>query len=187
MVYLCENKRKERMPVDVMEHTACFTGHRPREVMAFQPLDARCERLTEAFDREVQRLVEQHHVEMFLCGMADGFDLFAAQRLLWLQRMDRIPQSVFLIAVQPYPDHIRSMSRKRWTEAYQEVLFCAQDALVVSSEYGPDAYKRRNAYMVEHARYLLAFWNRSPRSGTGQTVRMAQKQGRTIINLYDFC
>ncbi|MDY4517210.1 MAG: SLOG family protein [Candidatus Spyradocola sp.] len=170
-----------------MERTACFTGHRPREVMAFEPLDARCERLTEAFDREVQRLVQQQRVDMFLCGMADGFDLFAAQRLLWLRRMDRIPQGVCLIAVLPYPGHIRSMPRKRWTEAYQEVLLCAQDALVVSAEYGPEAYKKRNAYMVEHARYVLAFWNHSPRSGTGQTVRMAEKSGRTIVNLYDLC
>lgn len=173
--------------MDVMERTACFTGHRPREVMAFEPLDAHCERLTEAFDREVQRLVQQQRVDMFLCGMADGFDLFAAQRLLWLRRMDRIPQGVCLIAVQPYPGHIRSMPRKRWTEAYQEVLLCAQDALVVSAEYGPEAYKKRNAYMVEHARYVLAFWNHSPRSGTGQTVRMAEKSGRTIVNLYDLC
>ena len=173
--------------MDVMERTACFTGHRPREVMAFEPLDARCERLTEAFDREVQRLVQQQRVDMFLCGMADGFDLFAAQRLLWLRRMDRIPQGVCLIAVQPYPGHIRSMPRKSWTEAYQEVLLCAQDALVVSAEYGPEAYKKRNAYMVEHARYVLAFWNHSPRSGTGQTVRMAEKSGRTIVNLYDLC
>lgn len=173
--------------MDVMERTACFTGHRPREVMAFEPLDARCERLTEAFDREVQRLVQQQRVDMFLCGMADGFDLFAAQRLLWLRRMDRIPQGVCLIAVLPYPGHIRSMPRKRWTEAYQEVLLCAQDALVVSAEYGPEAYKKRNAYMVEHARYVLAFWNHSPRSGTGQTVRMAEKSGRTIVNLYDLC
>lgn len=173
--------------MDVMERTACFTGHRPREVMAFEPLDARCERLTEAFDREVQRLVQQQRVDMFLCGMADGFDLFAAQRLLWLRRMDRIPQGVCLIAVLPYPGHIRSMPRKRWTEAYQEVLFCAQDALVVSAEYGPEAYKKRNAYMVEHARYVLAFWNHNPRSGTGQTVRMAEKSGRTIVNLYDLC
>lgn len=170
-----------------MERTACFTGHRPREVMAFEPLDVRCERLTEAFDREVQRLVQQQRVDMFLCGMADGFDLFAAQRLLWLRRMDRIPQGVCLIAVLPYPGHIRSMPRKRWTEAYQEVLLCAQDALVVSAEYGPEAYKKRNAYMVEHARYVLAFWNHSPRSGTGQTVRMAEKSGRTIVNLYDLC
>ena len=173
--------------MDVMERTACFTGHRPREVMAFEPLDARCERLTEAFDREVQRLVQQQRVDMFLCGMADGFDLFAAQRLLWLRRMDRIPQGVCLIAVLPYPGHIRSMPRKRWTEAYQEVLLCAQDALVVSAKYGPEAYKKRNAYMVEHARYVLAFWNHSPRSGTGQTVRMAEKSGRTIVNLYDLC
>ena len=173
--------------MDEMERTACFTGHRPREVMAFEPLDARCERLTEAFDREVQRLVQQQRVDMFLCGMADGFDLFAAQRLLWLRRMDRIPQGVCLIAVLPYPGHIRSMPRKRWTEAYQEVLLCAQDALVVSAEYGPEAYKKRNAYMVEHARYVLAFWNHSPRSGTGQTVRMAEKSGRTIVNLYDLC
>ena len=77
------------MPVDVIERTACFTGHRPQEMMAFRPGDDRFDRLTEAFDRELIYLVEQCGVDMFLCGMADGFDLFAAQRLLWLRRMGR--------------------------------------------------------------------------------------------------
>ena len=173
------------MSVDVIERTACFTGHSPQEMMAFLPGDDRFDRLTEAFDRELIHLVEQCGVDMFLCGMADGFDLFAAQRLLWLRRTGRIPQGTCLIAVQPYPEHIRSMPRKSWVEAYQDVLTCAQDTLVVTFAYSSQSYRKRNAYLVEHSRYVLAFWNHVRRSGTGMTVHMAQKNGSTIINLYD--
>lgn len=172
--------------MDAMEHTASFTGHRPGKAgMAYLPDHPDSESLTKLFDHTVQMLVEKHGVDMFLCGMADGFDLFAAQRLLWLKRAGRIPQSVCLIAVQPFPDHFHTIRKERWQDAYQEVLQCAQDALVVSDAYSADAYRRRNAYLVDHARYVVAYWNHAVRSGTGQTVRMALKADRSVINLFD--
>ena len=39
----------------------------------------------------------------------------------------------------------------------------------------------RNRYLVEHSSVLLAVYNGSFQSGTGMTVRYAQKQGREVI------
>ena len=39
----------------------------------------------------------------------------------------------------------------------------------------------RNRYMVDHSSILLAVYNETYRSGTGMTVRYAQKLGREVI------
>ena len=41
--------------------------------------------------------------------------------------------------------------------------------------------RKRNYYLVDHSSILLAVYNGSHRSGTGMTVRYAQKLGREII------
>ena len=68
-----------------MEHAASFTGHRPRVGMAFDLRSARTEMLERHLDRAVELLVRQQDVRYFLCSMASGFDLFAAQRVLRLR------------------------------------------------------------------------------------------------------
>ena len=39
--------------------------------------------------------------------------------------------------------------------------------------------------MTARADYVLAYWNHDPRTGTGQTVRMAHERDRVVLNLYD--
>ena len=51
----------------------------------------------------------------------------------------------------------------------------------MNQEYTPDCMLARNRYLVEHSSVLLAVYNGSCRSGTGMTVRYAQKQGREVI------
>jgi hypothetical protein len=117
--------------------------------------------------------------------MAMGFDLFAAQRLLDLKRRGEIPEEVALIAVLPYPQHAWDLKEERWRRAHQEVLQCAQDQYVVSSVRGVNAFYLRNAFLVAHALYVVAYWNHDAHSGTGQTVRMARQQDRVLLNLFD--
>ena len=82
-----------------MEHAASFTGHRPRVGMAFDLRSARTEMLERHLDRAVELLVRQQDVRYFLCGMASGFDLFAAQRVLRLRRSGVLPETVGVVAV----------------------------------------------------------------------------------------
>lgn len=39
---------------------------------------------------------------------------------------------------------------------------------------------KRNRYMVDASQVILAVWNGKP-SGTGNTIRYAQEQGKTVI------
>ncbi len=179
-----EKSGGERM--EDISRIACFTGHRPRrDGLLFAPGEARTERLAERAEDAIRLLCAQHGVRVFLCGMAMGFDLFAAQRLLDLKRRGEIPEEVALIAVLPYPQHAWDLKQERWRRTHREVLQCAQDQFVVSSQRGMDAFRRRNAFLVAHAMYVVAYWSHDIHSGTGQTVRMAQQQDRVLLNLYD--
>ena len=51
----------------------------------------------------------------------------------------------------------------------------------VSRKYTSNCMLERNHYLVDHASILLAGYNGTQRSGTGATVRYAQKQGREIF------
>lgn len=56
-----------------------------------------------------------------------------------------------------------------------------------SEHLGKNTMKIRNARLVELASdYCICYWNpKNFRSGTGQTVRMAQKKGIEVINLFE--
>lgn len=170
-----------------IEAVACFTGHRPYHEggFRFSPEEEETQNLIRALDQEITELVEQKRVRVFLCGMADGFDLFAGRRVLALRRTGRIPDTVSLIAVLPYIGHGKDSRGRYWSSAHREILESAQDQYVVSVKKEKDVFKRRNQAMVDRSQYVIAYWNHAFISGTGQTVRMAQRANREIINLYD--
>lgn len=167
-----------------VEMTCCFTGHRPGDGgIRYVAGEEAYEALLDVLDRAILEVYEQG-VRNYLCGMASGFDLVAAKRVLALRRTERLGSDAHLIAVQPFPDHICTIKGGRWQRDYDEVLQCADDVCVVSAAYDKDAYKARNAFMVDRSSWVIAFWKGNQRSGTGQTVRMAMKKERTVVNLY---
>jgi len=60
--------------------------------------------------------------------------------------------------------------------------------VIVGQKEAPPAvsYRRRNAYMIDRADCLLAVYDndRSIRSGTGMTVRLAEKKGLPITLIH---
>ena len=169
---------------DSQTMTCCFTGHRPGHGgIRYVEGEAAYEALLDVLDRAILEICEQG-ARNFLCGMADGFDLVAAKRVLALRRTGRLPDDVHLIAVQPFPEHVQNIRGMRWQKDYDEVLQCADDVCVVCRNYHKDAYRQRNVFMVERSAWVIAFWNGVKRSGTGQTVRMAEGLERTVVNIY---
>ena len=167
-----------------VELTCCFTGHRPGHGgIRYVEGETAFEALLDVLDRAILEVYEQG-ARNFLCGMADGFDLVAGKRVLALRRTGRLPKDVTLIAVQPFPEHIHTIRGMRWQKDYDEVLQCSDDVCVVCKDYSKEAYCIRNRFMVERSAWVIAYWKGRKRSGTGQTVRMAEKTERTVVNLY---
>lgn len=70
-------------------------------------------------------------------------------------------------------------------EEYQRILKAADSVEIVSEHYDKDCMKKRNERLVELGDVCVCYYDENrKRSGTGQTVHLAEKSGREIINLY---
>ena len=153
------------------ETTCCFTGHR-----------------IIGDDFELQKLIDlvvdlhkNKGVDTFICGGALGFDTYAAAAVRTAQHMG------YDVKLHIYvPCNNQS---EKWNEAqkrvYNSILNLADYVDMVDRPYFDGCMKIRNYKMVDNSAYCIAYYheNNSFRSGTGQTVRYAKKQGLTVINL----
>ena len=62
-----------------------------------------------------------------------------------------------------------------------EVQYQANEVIYVGQEYSRNCMLKRNRYLVDHSSILLAVYNGTYQSGTGMTVRYAQRLKREII------
>jgi len=160
-----------------MKKSVCFTGHRTIAEDK-ETLSARLYALLE-------RLVTEKKVTDFYTGGAVGWDALAALTVLKLR--ESYPE-VKLHLVLPCPFEEQSA---KWNEAqkaeYQHILGLADNVEQVSDCYYNGCMKARNARLVELASdYCICYWNpKHYRSGTGQTVRMTQRKGIEVINLFE--
>ena len=160
-----------------MNRTVCFTGHRT--------IAEDKEKLSARLYALLERLVTEQKITDFYTGGAVGWDALAALTVLKLR--ESYPE-VKLHLVLPCPFEEQSA---KWNEAqkteYQHILGLVDSVEQVSDCYYNGCMKARNARLVELASdYCICYWNpKNFRSGTGQTVRMAQKKGIEVINLFE--
>ena len=160
-----------------MNRTVCFTGHRTIAEDK-ETLSARLYALLERF-------VTEQKITDFYTGGAVGWDALAALTVLKLR--ESYPE-VKLHLVLPCPFEEQSA---KWNEAQKEehkhIASLADTKEFTSEHLVKNAMKIRNARLVELASdYCICYWNpKHYRSGTGQTVRMAQKKGIEVINLFE--
>ena len=161
-----------------MEPEICcaFTGHRPARLpWGANESDPRCLALKE----ELARSVEEAYAagcRHFLCGMAQGADLYFGEAVLSLR--DRRPD-VTLEAAIPFAGQA-----DRWPQAdrdrRQAILDRCDYETVVQHSYSPGCMARRNRYMVDRARRLIAVYDGQPQGGTFQTLAYAMQKGLAI-------
>lgn len=151
---------------------AAFTGHRSID-------SSKIEEVRENVRREIKALYLKG-VRIYLCGMALGFDMLAAEEVIALK--EKLP-SLKLIAVIPFPEQ---HNRWRWNEKerYKNILAQADDSVLISQKYYDGCYLKRNDYLIGHANNMLAYYNGNPKGGTFYTVRKSRKTGRNVINLF---
>ena len=171
--------------------TSCaISGHRPtRFKFGYKETHTGCKRLKRVM-REQFDLLYQQGVREFYVGGALGVDMWAAEILLRMKEQSAY-SDLLLHMVLPFAGH-----DENWDERSRERLrfimrHCADTVIIgIPGQLPLACYKLRNQYLVDHADCLLAVYDsdRSIRSGTGQTIRMAQKKGIDvkIIDLAPF-
>ena len=151
----------------------CFTGHREMSDETRRDIVPKLSRLV--FD------LYSEGYRRFYVGGAYGFDLLAGAAVAAAIRAGC--EGVELVLAYPFPGH-----DARWAEADRELLNrirpYAAEEVYVSKSYYPSAYAMRNRYMVERSSACVAYYLPGrEHSGTGQTVRMAERGGLKIYRL----
>ena len=150
--------------------SCCFTGHR---IIKITP------ELVQRLRDTIADMIERG-VTNFYNGVAIGFDILCAETVIALKAEY---SNIRLHMLLPCPPEEQI---KGWNKAqiarYNEILQAADSVTVLSEHYTEECMKRRNERLVELADCCICYCN-NPRSGTGQTMRMAKDKGIDIINL----
>ncbi len=115
--------------------------------------------------------------DLFLCGMACGFDLSALQCLIRLKERYRIE----IEACIPFQGQEKGFPKEEKTLYKQLIAWCRKKT-VLFEEYRDGCYLARDRYMVDHADAVLAYCVRNT-GGTAYTVRYAEKKGVPVYYL----
>lgn len=155
-----------------------FTGYRPEKLaFGYNESHPDCEKLKQRLFCEILRLTREG-VNVFISGMAQGVDTWAAETVLQLKRT--LPsREIQLWAVVPYERQSSAWSEDA-QQRYQDILDQADKVEYISHDYVQGCLQKRNRHMVELADVLLAVYDGKP-GGTKSTIDYAQRKGRTII------
>ena len=149
-----------------MIERCAFTGHRKET----EKLDAAL------LDRVILNLIKDG-VKDFLCGMALGFDLIAAENVIKYKK----DFPIRLIGCLPCGDQSERFSKVD-EERYNEILSRCDEILVLTPSYRNGCMQERDKFMVDNCDVLVCFL-RKRSGGTYYTVEYAEKQGIKIIKL----
>ena len=160
------------------QESCCFTGHRPAKLpWGYNERDPRCVRLKERIADAVL-LAYQEGYRHFLCGMAQGCDLYFCEAVLALR--ERYPE-VTVEAAIPCPTQADA-----WPEAerdrYRELVARCDMETMVSDTYSSTCMQRRDRYMVDYAMLLIAAFDGTA-GGTRYTVEYALRRGIEIFDV----
>nr|MDE6778522.1 SLOG family protein [Alistipes sp.] len=146
-----------------------FTGHRNYHGQAAAQLDAAVDALCNRGFR------------IFLCGMALGFDMAAAESVLRMRTL-RPDDRIRLVAVVPFPGQAaRYPAAER--ERYERILAAADAVVDIAPQYVRHCYALRNDFLIDNASTVVVWYDGSA-GGTHYTVRRARRLRREIINLH---
>ncbi len=157
---------------DFIKCAVAFTGHRNIAPEKIPALKVKLEKaVREQYDQGMRE---------FICGMALGFDMMAAEIVLSLR--EELPD-IYLTAVIPFagqPDRWAQENRDR----YRLILDKADEVITLSDKFYKGCEMKRNAFMLDYCSRVIAYFNGEPHGGTCFTVNSALKRGKTVINLY---
>ncbi len=160
------------------EITCCFTGPRPPRLPAGgNEASPEIAALREQLFAAVKGAYDDGY-RCFISGMAEGFDLLAAEAVIRLRRVHPDAELFAAFPCEASPKGHSPAVRRRIEHIMEEVSF----SHFVSKEYIHGCELSRNVYMVENSSLLIAYYNGLSR-GTAHCFRCAEERGLRIVNL----
>lgn len=152
--------------------TCSFTGHRQiaRECRG---------ELVSLLGRAVEYAYSEG-CRCFMCGGAIGFDTLAARAVINFRMAH---SDISLILVLPCIEQAAKWNSAQ-KNSYNFTLELADEVIYTSEVYTKGCMAERNRYLAKNCDILIAYSGKS-NSGSAQTIRMAEKYGKRIYNLYN--
>ncbi len=160
------------------QESCCFTGHRPAKLpWRFHEEDPRCLQLKRRLADAVE-LAYREGFRHFLCGMAQGCDLYFCEAVLDLR--EHYPDITVEAAI-PCPTQADTWPAAQ-RERYRRLLERCDLETMVSDQYTSGCMQRRDRYMVDHASLLIAVFDGTA-GGTQYTLQYAMSRGLDIVDI----
>lgn len=160
------------------EITCCFTGPRPPRLPADgDEASAEIIRLKEQLSDAVEQAYEEGY-RGFISGMADGFDLFAAEAVIELKRYRPDAELFAAFPCEASPKNHNTENRLRIAEIMQNV----SEAYFVCKEHIFGCELKRNVYMAENSSRIIGYYDGFSR-GTAHCWHCAEEHGLELVNL----
>ena len=161
-------------------HLSCsFTGHRAAKLpWGFYESDPRCMQLKQQIYDTVDAVYDSG-IRHFICGMANGCDMYFAEAVLALKEIYNDITFEAAIPFEGQAAHWKEPEKQRW----QHICDHSDYITVVSKNYTKDCMNKRNRYMVDHSSVLIAAYNGS-KGGTQNTILYAIRSKKEVIQIY---
>ena len=140
--------------------TCAFTGHR----------NLSDDFSVKELDKQIKEVIKKG-VDIFYNGMAMGFDLLAAERVLSMKR--KFPQ-IKLVACVPFYGQEKYFIEKD-KKRYAKILKKADEVVTLSTTYYEGCLHARNRYMAERGDILIAYC-KEEKGGAAYTVKYFHKK-----------
>ncbi len=158
--------------------SCCFTGHRPAKLpWRDNENDGRCIALKARLRAVLEEVAKEGYTH-FICGMAEGCDLYCAEAVLELKKAH---PGITLEAAIPCPTQTDGWSAAQ-RERHARILEQCDAETLVQTSYTRDCMLRRNRYMVDHSSLLIALHDGLP-GGTRYTIEYALQRGLGIVDI----
>ena len=148
--------------------TVCFTGHRSYD-------GSRNDELKTA----ICRLYSMGY-RYFLCGMATGFDLEAAEMVISLRNRLPMAEVIAIVPFQGMEERFPAEERAK----YARVIAEASEVITLATQYAPGVYTQRNNFMVKNSSAVITYFT-GEKGGTAYTIHQAVKHLCYIQNIYN--
>lgn len=151
--------------------TVAFFGHRYMDDMTFVG--------RVLYDVLCDLLRKKEYVE-FLVGRNGDFDQLVSSSIRMIKKEFRDDNSCLTLSL-PYPTAEYLNNQKSFESYYDEVELCEE----ANRTHFKGAIQKRNQHMIDRADLVIVYIKHFS-GGAYQSMRYAEKKGKTILNLAEF-
>ena len=152
------------------EFCCCFTGHRHDKLCDVK------KNVLKRLNIEID-IAYQEGKNVFISGMATGFDVWAAAAVLEKKKI----YDISLVCALPYPDFC---NRQYDQELCRIILENADVVKNVCEHYHAGVFQVRNQWMADRSSRIIAAYDGTP-GGTRNTINYARKKNIQVINILE--